>query len=280
MISKDDCVRKYNEYKDNHRRIPKAEDFYEFAGINKRELQRVFGRDAYTELQKECGDEVNKWNLERTPRERIMRQYGDLALETLERLRVLPNSSDWIHRGLRPSISGLEKKPHFIKWSEFPSKFTEWVETEHVNGYEKVLDYINESTNKKSKAKTEKRDREFEKIVSAIRLWSPGRRRNSEGEYKIELRKHLESIGYEVNEESGESNVDLLINKRHAVEIKKDPQLSEYDRLFGQLARHLQHQRRVIALILDAPSEDKFSNFVSLVDTYLNKEKTVEVIKK
>lgn len=112
-------------------------------------------------------------------------------------------------------------------------------------------------------------------------MWSPGRRRNSEGEYKIELRSHLKSLQYEANEEFGESNFDLLINKRYAIEIKKDPKLGDYDRLFGQLARHLQYQPRVIALIFDAPSEDNFSNFALLVDSYLNKEKKiVEIIKK
>jgi hypothetical protein len=84
-----------------------------------------------------------------------------------------------------------------------------------------------------------------------------------------------------MDEEFGESNVDLLVNGKHSIEIKKDPQLGEYDRLFGQLARHLQHQRNVIALIFDAPSEDKLSNFVSLVDKYLNREESfVEVIRK
>ena len=207
-----------------------------------------------------------------------MRQYGDLALELLGS-GELPNSSDWMYRRLRPTDSGLEKV-HGIRWSEFPQKFMEWVETERVPGYERVLDLIIKSS-AKSSTRIEGRDREFEKIVNDIRSWSPGRRRNSEGEYKIELRSYLESLGYEVGEEHGESNFDLLINKRHAVEIKKDPRLGEYDRLFGQLVRHLQYQSRVIALIFDAPSEDNFRNFTSLVDSYLNKEKkTVEIIKK
>ncbi len=177
MTSKNDCIRKYNEYKDTHHAIPKKKDFYKFAGISERQLVSLYGRDAYTKLQKECGDEANKLNLERTPRKTIMRQYGDLALE----LGGLPNSSDWIYHRLKPSISGLEKSPHFIPWSEFPQKFSEWVETERVNGYEKVLDFISKSA-AKSNAKIGERDREFEKIVSDIRLWSPGRRRNSEGD--------------------------------------------------------------------------------------------------
>ena len=276
MTSKDDCILKYAEYKTTHGAIPKKKDFFKFAGIHERQLTTLFGRDAYSKLQRECGDEANKLDLERTPRETIMRQYGDLALE----LGMLPNSSDWIHHQLRPSIGGLGKKPHFIVWSDFPQKFAKWVESERISGYNEVLAHINKSA-AKSNAKVEVRDREFDRIVNEIRLWSPARRRNSEGEYKIELRSHLKSLGFEMNEEYGESNFDLLIGKSYAIEIKKDPKLGEYDRLFGQLARHLQHQLRVVALIFDAPGEDNFNNFSSLVDSYLNKEKkTVEIIKK
>ncbi len=276
MTTKDDCIRKYAEYKDTNGTIPKKKDFFKFAGIHERQLTALFGREAYSKLQQECGDEANKLDFERTPRETIMRQYGDLALE----LEELPNSSDWIHRQLRPQISGLAKTPHFITWSDLPQIFADWVESERTTGYEKVIDYINKSATK-SNVNLEKTDPEFDRIVDAIRLWSPARRRNSEGEYKIELRSHLESLGYVVNEEFGESNFDLLIGKRYAIETKKDPKLGDYDRLFGQLARHLQHQRHVVALIFDAPGEDNFSNFSSLVDSYLNKEnKIVEIIKK
>jgi hypothetical protein len=276
MTTKDDCIRKYAEYKDATGTIPKKKDFLEFAGIHSRQLTELFGRDPYSKLQRECGDDANKLNLERTPQETIMRQYGDLALE----LGVLPNSSDWIHRQLRPSVEGLAKRPHFITWSDFPRTFANWVESERITGYDKVLDYITKSVTK-SNSRLEEKDRGFDRLVDDIRSWSPARRRNSEGEYKIELRSHLKSVGYEVNEEFGQSNFDLLISKTYAIETKKDPKLGDYDRLFGQLARHLQHQRRVVAVIFDAPGEDNFSNFSSLVDSYLNKEKkTVEIIKK
>lgn len=276
MVTKEYCKQNYMEFKDAYRRIPLRKEFFEFAKIPRRRLEILYGRDAYSKLQKDCGDEANKLSLERTPRERIMRQYGDLALE----LKELPRSSDWVHRNLRPSVSGLERDPHCIKWSEFPSKFVEWAEEENIAGYEDVLGYIRE-TGTKAKKKTERIDAEFRRIMQDLRSWAPARRRNSEAEYKIELRAHLKSLGYSMNEEFGESNVDLLVGKKHAIETKKDPQLSDYDRLFGQLARHLQHQRNVIALIFDVPSEDKFANFASLVDKYLNKEDNlVEIMKK
>jgi hypothetical protein len=276
MVTKEYCQQKYMEFKKAHSRIPLRKEFERFAGIPRRQFEILYGRDAYSKLQEDCGDEANKLSLERTPRERIMRQYGDLAKE----LKELPRSSDWAHHNLRPSISGLERDPHFIKWPEFPSKFAEWVKEGNIAGYDQVLGYIQSRANT-SKAKSDRVDAEFRRVIQDIRAWAPARRRNSEEGYKVELRAHLKSLGYLLNEESGESNVDLLINNRHAIETKKDPQLADYDRLFGQLARHLQHHQNVIACIFDVPSGDKFNNFVSLVDRYLNKEESlVEVIKK
>lgn len=273
---KEEFIDKYREYKDAYGMIPKQRDFLKFVGVHSRQLTAMFGRDAFSKLQRECGDDANKLDLERTPRETIMRRYGDLALE----LGTLPNSSDWMHRQLRPSVAGLNKRPHCIKWSELPRLFAEWVESEQIGGYSQVLGYINNVAND-SRMKIAVRDRDFDRIVNHIRAWSPARRRNSEGEYKIELRSHLKSLRYAVKEEFGESNFDLLVEGTYAIEIKKDPKLADYDRLFGQLARHLQHQRRVVVVIFDAPGEDNFENFSTLVDQYLNKdEKVVEIIKK
>jgi hypothetical protein len=274
-VTKEEVIRKYREYKDKHQALPKFRAFVEYAGIPRNLLAELFGRDAFSKLQQECGDKANKLNLKRIPLEVIMKQYGDLALQ----LNELPRSSDWAHHKLKPSLAGLWKAPHSISWKEFPRKFQEWVTSEGITGYEKVLSLIDGSA--KPSLKTEKRDPEFEKLCFDIRSWSPARRRNSEGEYKVELRGHLKSLGYLVNEEFGESTVDLLINKKHMVELKKDPKLGDYDRLFGQLARHLQHQLRVIALIFDAASEDHLRNFEVLADTYLNREaEIIEVIKK
>jgi hypothetical protein len=276
MITKEYCQQKYMEFKNAHTGVPLKKEFLRFAKIPKSQLEFLYGREAYSKLQKECGDKANKLDLERTPREKIMKQYGDLA----KGLKELPRSTDWVHHGLRPSISGLEKAPHFIKWSEFPSQFMEWVKEENITGYEEVLGYIPNQADT-SKAKSDRVDPEFRRVMRDILAWAPARRRASEEGYKVELRAHLKSLGYSLNEESGESNVDLLINNRHAIETKKDPQLADYDRLFGQLARHLQHHQNVIACIFDVPSSDKFNNFVSLVDRYLNKDESlVEVIKK
>lgn len=276
MITKEDLIQKYKEFKEKNNEIPSVKEFCKYAGIHRRKLEQIYGDNAYSKFQIECGDIANKLNLVRTPREKIMRQYGDLALE----LGKLPLQSNWIHKGLRPTLEGIAKPPHSIKWSDFPAKFKEWVETKHINGYSKVLEYI-DNLNSKTISKVNKSNLEFEKLINDVRMWSPARRRNNEEGYKVELRKHLESIGYLLDEEFGESNFDLLINKKYAIEIKKDPNLSDYDRLFGQLARHLEYKSNIIALLMDTPSEDKFRDFTLIVDKYFNvDDKSVEVIKK
>jgi hypothetical protein len=284
MTSKEEFIQKYREYKSQHHTIPKARDFLKFAGVHSGVLTRLYGRDASSKLQQECGDEANKLSLVRMPLEAIMRQYGDLALRLNESLNTsdwkLPNTSDWMQSGLKPTLSGLKQPPHSIVWSEFPRKFSDWIESEGIKGYEKVIEFIALSP-AKSKSSAQERDREFEKLVGDIRSWSPARGRNKEETYKVELRGHLMNLGYEVNEEFGESNIDLRINKKYMVEIKKDPNLGEYDRLFGQLARHLQYHPFAIAVLFEAHRDDIYNNFAALVDSYLNKEKkTVEIIKK
>ena len=205
-----------------------------------------------------------------------MRQYGDLARE----LGGLPVRAEWDHRGLRPKAESLLRRPHFIKWSELPFKFREWVESENINDYVDVIGWI-KLPPQTTQVSREKLDSDYERLVRDVRYWSPARRRNTEEPYKVELRMHLKSLGYSVNEEFGESDVDLLVSRKFAIETKKAPNLAEYDRLFGQIARHLQHGEWVIAVIMDVPREDQYQNFMSLVDEYLNKDgKFVEVMKK
>lgn len=81
MITKEYCKQKYMEFKGAHRRIPLRKEFVKFAQIPNRRLEVLYSRDAYSKLQQDCGDEANKLSLERTPKEKIMRQYGDLVLE-------------------------------------------------------------------------------------------------------------------------------------------------------------------------------------------------------
>jgi hypothetical protein len=273
MVTREQCVAKYDEYKRaNGGRIPKWREYLVFAKIPKGRLLALFGKEAYTRLQTAAGDTPNKLVLEPMPLETIMRQYGNLVIE----VGAAPPYSEWAHRGLKPSDSGLAKNPHQITWSEFPQKFMEWVAGNSVQGFEKATEIIQKS---QPPASSQRPDTGFSRLICDVRAWMPARRRNSEEAYKIELRKHLERLDYRLNEESGDSNVDLLVDRAFAIEIKKDPPSTEYDRCFGQVARHLQHHHRVIVLILESTRGDKYKGFVELVDRFLNVgESCVEVI--
>jgi hypothetical protein len=276
MLTKEYCVQKYQECKRSKNGAnPEYREFLKYAAIPARQLARLFGTSAYTKLQTAAGDTPNKWQLERTPLDKIMQQFGNLVTD----LGMVPAYPEWDQRGLRPTQSGLNKS-HNLKWSEFPEKFVEWVKANEVGGFDKPIAIITASVQTGAN-KRDNRDAGFFKLINDVRDWTPTRRRNNEAEYKIELRKHLEFLNHELNEEFGESKYDLLVRGEYAVEIKKDPGLAEYDRLFGQLARHLQHQCKVIVLILEATRKDKYDNFTVLVDKYLNvHENSVEVIKK
>lgn len=277
MLTKETCVQKYEQCKlSKNGGIPEYREFLKWAGIDRRQLEKLFGSSAYSKLQDAAGDAPNKLQLERTPLSTIMQQYGNLVTE----FNDVPPYSEWFHRGLKPTESGLSKKPHNMKWSDLPTKFVEWVTTNRVPGFERAIEIVTASDRTPAK-RTLDSDGDFSRLIKDVRTWTPARRRNNESEHKIELRKHLESLNHELNEEYGESKYDLLVRRKYAIEVKKDPDLAEYDRLFGQLPRHLQHQCKVIVLILEATRKDKYDNFTALVDKYLNvDENSVEIIKK
>ena len=277
MLTKESGVQKYEECKrSKNGGIPEWTEFLIYAGTNASNLAKLFGSSAYSKLQIAAGDTPNKLQMERTPLATIMQQYGNLVIE----LGELPPYAEWTHRGLKPGRTGLEKSPHNMKWSELPARFTEWVTANKVSGFDKALETISRSSRMiDSKPKTG--DGDFSRLIKDVREWTPDRRRSSEETYKVELRAHLKSLDYGLNEEYGESKFDLLVGRKFAIEIKKDPDLGEYDRLFGQVARHLQHQCKVIVLILEATRKDKYDNFTALVDKYLNVSgNSVEIIKK
>jgi hypothetical protein len=275
--TKETCVQKYKELKDcNNGVVPEYREFLRHFGIPKGQFSRLFGTDAYSKLQTEAGDKPNKLRLERTTLATIMEQYGKLAMEVND----LPRGADWEHRGLTPSVDGLSKPPHRLKWSQMPERFVEWVESVKVSGFDKAVEIIQTSDRRKASVR-EQDDPRFLRLIREIIQWTPARRRNSEETYKVELRGYLERLKYVVKEELGQSNFDLFVPDVSAIEIKKSPDLGDYDRLFGQIARHLQNHGRVIVVIHGAISGDAYNNFAKLVDQYFNAgETSVEIIKK
>jgi hypothetical protein len=84
-----------------------------------------------------------------------------------------------------------------------------------------------------------------------------------------------------VTEEKGESNIDLLVNETIGIELKKDPSTSEYDRLLGQMIRHLMIYDFLVVVVCDISSEDRYREFLKAVDfIFVPLELDVEIIAK
>ncbi len=247
-------------------RKPKSKEFFDEEGVNEKLLMEAYGRNAYSKLQEACGDSINKLVLERTSTDKILSQYGELTRDIGE----LPTQSEWIQRKCKPLPSGLLRPPHNIKWSEMPNCFLEHFGNNSI--WKDVVEIIKANMPTVESIKSEPQNKDLDAVLTAIEEWTPRRRRNSEEAYKIELREYFENnANYTVSEETGESNVDIVVNKIIAIELKKSPSLSEYDRLFGQIARHLNSFNYVIALIFDVFSDDRYRSFVRNIDELYGK---------
>jgi hypothetical protein len=274
----------YNELKaDNDGKSLKVREFIKRSGVTRRELDSEFGASAYSKLQKLAGNKPNRLVMKRTPTEEIMRNYGDLAMEVLQTEGRLPVSAHWKEKDLHPTESGL-KVSHGFKWSEFPMRFSEFCDSNESfrKKYIRVLSVIAEG--KEVEIPDNMRSNPlFEKICSKLRTWSPAMRRSGEEAYKSELSRHLRQMkflitkGLNVREEKSESLCDIGVGSNIGIEVKKSPSLSEYDRCFGQIARHLKLFNFIAVIVFDVPRQDQFEDFCELVDSYYGN--SVRVIK-
>lgn len=270
-MEKDNFINQYKKLKDlNKGQKPLYRDFLKYCGVHKRKLDEVFGKDAYSKLQEECGDNPNRLLMERTPIKQILDQYGELVRNG----NALPVIADWIQAKFKPSIEGISKV-HNIKWSEIPNVFVK----EYANKpeWKDIIEIIKRTNGSLNHDKTNKI---FTDIVDKLLSWTPDRKRINEEGYKIELRNYLEKY-FNLEEEVGESNPDLLINKKYPIEVKKDPTQSEYDRLLGQMIRHNKLFGSAIAIVTSVSSEDRFRKFQNLfIEVHAKLGMTVELIKK
>jgi hypothetical protein len=271
MEKRNEFIDKYNSFKKlNGGQIPLKKDFLKFSQLNENQLVRVFGKDAYSVLQQECGDKPNRIETVSTSTEQIFEQYGQLLKKHNRPL----SSSDWVQAGFRPNIANL-KKIHNIKWADMELAFVNYASDKSI--WKDVIGLLS-PTGKINSNNTQ--DKKFLDIVDKINAWTPDRKRVLEEGYKIELRKYLEKY-FDVEEEVGETNTDLLLNKKYPIEVKKDPTLSEYDRLLGQMIRHNKQYGSAIAVVTGLSSQDRFIKFRKLfVEIHDKLEMTAEIINK
>ncbi len=136
------------------------------------------------------------------------------------------------------------------------------------------IDLDNATSGITSNTKVGSVDNLFDEVCDVLRKWSPAIRRSSEEAYKSELSNYLKQPAsfrlkdMVVREEKGDSLCDIVIGKNIGVEIKKSPSLAEYDRCFGQIARHLKSFQKVAIVIFDVPRQEQFEDFCQLIDQY------------
>ena len=226
MNEKGKYIEKYKELKAiNNGKKPLKKEFLHFCNIHERVLLKLYGKDSYSKLQQDCGDNPNKLQLVRTPITQILDQYGDLV----RKHQRLPVTADWIEADFYPRYDGL-RKVHNLRWPDMPVKFIE-LYSDKIE-WKDVIEILNEKGNLNESKNI---DKNFIELLNKLNTWLPDRKRTVEEGYKIELRKYLSRF-FNVEEEVGDSNPDLLINGKYPIELKKDPSQSEYDRL---LINHL-----------------------------------------
>lgn len=272
MDKKKDYIDKYLAFKKlNGGQKPLRNEFLKHYKIKDVDLQKVFGKDPYSTLQNECGDKPNKLELTRTDLSQILDQYGELARQH----QRIPVQADWYVADLYPRPDGI-KKVHKLSFLTLPEVFI--ANYKDKAEWKDVLKILKRDDPKV--AATDKKNKTFYEIVDKINAWTPDRKRGWEEGYKIELRKYLEQF-YDVEEEIGETNIDLLLNKKYPIEIKKDPTTSEYDRLLGQMIRHNKQYGSAIAVVTSLSSQDRFIKFQKLfVDIHDKLGMTAEIINK
>jgi len=120
---------------------------------------------------------------------------------------------------------------------------------------------------------------DFSELISAIKRWVPLKRHRNEEGYQMDLRTYLEyKCGYQVRLETGETMADIMVNDMFPIEVKKNPTLSAYDRLMGQLIRHHRAKGYAIAVVCDVRRLEQFEDFKHNVSKHF--EKNVIVISK
>lgn len=264
-MDKDIYIKEYLRLKETLGRKPKVREFYSVDNVTKGKFTKAFGNNPFSKLQAECGDTPNKLTLERTPTDVIYEQFGKITRQ----LGKLPTQTDWSYYDGKPTVSGIERPPHNIKWSELPKIFYEFAKDK--SDWADVIVILRNKILDKDKSQNKRINKDFEKSIAKISEWKPQRKRFNEEGYKIELRAFLQENKLFVEEEKGDSNIDLLVNRAVAIELKKDPTTSEYDRLFGQIARHLMIHKYLVVLICDISNEDRYKQFLNTVDFVYSK---------
>jgi hypothetical protein len=119
--TKDSIIAEYKKLKDHLGEPPSSRKFQNETGISLSLLQKFFGRNSWSKLVIECGDNPNQFSTSKIELNDILIQWGTLAKKSGQ----LPTVADWTYNSCRPSINNL-KSTHGLKWSDLPYKFFDY----------------------------------------------------------------------------------------------------------------------------------------------------------
>lgn len=83
-------------------------------------MEKFFGRNSWTKLVKECGDNPNSFFIEKIELEKILIQWAKLVRNSGQ----LPAMADWRFHNCKPATNNI-KKSHGLNWVDLPYKFLE-----------------------------------------------------------------------------------------------------------------------------------------------------------
>jgi len=103
-------------------------------------------------------------------------------------------------------------------------------------------------------------------IVEVINNWIPKLRFRTEEAYEAALAEFLDGQGIQAPEQQGKSLADILAAFGIAIEMKLNPNRDDYDRLSGQIIRHLEEYGIVIVVIARPDKQDMLDEYKSRFD--------------
>lgn len=242
-------------------------------------LSKAFGGGYWGKLVESCGDTARTFSSEAVSLEAILDDYGKLT----RKLGKPAVSADWDYEQLKPTRGGMFDGPHKVRFGQLSQLFVE-----QRGGHPEWEDVCALLRSKSTPKKTSnvlplpvaRANGKFNGVLHSIRGWTPSERFRTEEGYQENLRSHLERAGFKVRTQKGDSFIDLLVDDEVAVEVKKAPNMAEYDRLFGQIARHCDQYGQVIAVVCDVATADGFNDFNARLDKWLRSGAVIEVVQK
>ena len=117
-------------------------------------------------------------------------------------------------------------------------------------------------------------------IIQIIQDWIPSKIHRYEEGYQSELAGLLEhKYNFQIQQEAGKNQVDILVENNIPIELKKNPKKDEYDRLTGQVARFISEYNKLIIVIFKPQNRDLFVEYRNILQKLFQKEQLAIISK-